>query len=146
MNISENIKNIHKEVISWRHELHANPELCYEENWTSEFISEKLKSFGMEVCNGIGKTGVLGILQGSGSHINKSNRSIGLRADMDALPIEEENNFDYKSKFLGKMHACGHDGHVAMLLGAAKILSNEKNLMVQFILFFNRQKKVVVVV
>ena len=126
MNISENIKNIHKEVISWRHELHANPELCYEENWTSDFISEKLKLFGMEVFNGIGKTGVIGVLKGSGSQINKSNRSIGLRADMDALPIEEENNFDYKSKFLGKMHACGHDGHIAMLLGAAKILSKEK--------------------
>ena len=128
MNISENIKNIHEEVISWRHELHANPELCYEESWTADFISEKLRSFGIEVRNGIGKTGVIGILYGSDSNKNKSNRSIGLRADMDALPIEEENDFHYKSKFLGKMHACGHDGHVAMLLGAAKILSKEKKI------------------
>ena len=126
MNISENIKKIHEEVTTWRHELHANPELCYEENWTAKFITEKLKSFGIEVHNKIGKTGVIGVLKGSNSQEQKSNRSIGLRADMDALPIEEENNFDYKSKFLGKMHACGHDGHVAMLLGAAKILSKEK--------------------
>ena len=128
MNISEKIKNINKEVITWRHELHANPELCYEENWTAEYIAEKLKSFGIEVHNKIGKTGVIGVLKGSNSQEHKSNRSIGLRADMDALPIEEENDFDYKSKFLGKMHACGHDGHVAMLLGAAKILSKEKKL------------------
>ena len=126
MNISENIKKIHEEVTTWRHELHANPELCYEENWTAEYITEKLKSFGIEVHNKIGKTGVIGVLKGSNSKEHKSNRSIGLRADMDALPIEEENDFDYKSKFLGKMHACGHDGHVAMLLGAAKILSKEK--------------------
>ena len=108
MNISENIKKIHEEVTTWRHELHANPELCYEENWTAEFISEKLKSFGIEVHNKIGKTGVIGVLKGSNSQEHKSNRSIGLRADMDALPIEEENDFDYKSKFLGKMHASMH--------------------------------------
>ena len=128
MNISENIKNIHKEVTTWRHELHANPELCYEENWTANFIIKKLRSFGLEVHSGIGKTGVVGILNGSGSFKNKSNRSIGLRADMDALPIEEENDFTYKSKYLGKMHACGHDGHVAMLLGAAKVLSEENKI------------------
>ena len=127
MNISENIKNICKEVTSWRHELHANPELCYEENWTAEFITEKLKSFGMEVRNRVGKTGVVGILKGSDAReYKRSNRSIGLRADMDALPIEEENDFNYKSKISGTMHACGHDGHVAMLLGTAKILSKEK--------------------
>ncbi len=128
MNISENIKNIHKEVTTWRHELHANPELCYEENWTANFIIKKLKSFGLEVHSGIGQTGVVGVLNGSGSFKNKSNRSIGLRADMDALPIEEENDFTYKSKYLGKMHACGHDGHVAMLLGAAKVLSEENKI------------------
>ena len=77
MNISEKIKNINKEVITWRHELHANPELCYEENWTAEFITKKLKSFGMEVHNGVGKTGVIGILKGSDSQDHKSNRSIG---------------------------------------------------------------------
>ena len=87
MNISENIKKIHKEVTTWRHELHANPELCYEENWTAEFITEKLKSFGIEVHKKIGKTGVIGVLKGSKSQEHKSNRSIGLRADMDALPI-----------------------------------------------------------
>ena len=93
MNISEIIKNIHKEVISWRRELHANPELSYEENWTSEFISEKLKSFGMEVCNVIGKTGVIGILQGSGSQINKSKEyKTNNRSFVSAKPVLNENN------------------------------------------------------
>ncbi len=123
MKISNSIKNIHKEVISWRHDLHANPELCYEEKWTANFITEKLKSFNIEVHQGIGKTGVLGVLKGLGSI---GNRSIGLRADMDALPIKEDTSLPYKSKFEGKMHACGHDGHIAMLLGAAKILSSKR--------------------
>ncbi len=125
MKISSNIKNIANEVTSWRRQLHSNPELGYEELWTSDFISQKLESFGIEVHRGLGKTGVVGILKGS-KHVG-GNRSIGLRADMDALPIEEENEFSYKSKFQGKMHACGHDGHVAMLLGAARVLSQEKN-------------------
>ena len=128
MKISENIKSIHKEVTSWRQELHSNPELGYEEIWTSNFIIEKLKSFNIEVHQGIGKTGVVGVLKGVGSNHNLGNRSIALRADMDALPIKEENSLSYKSKFEGKMHACGHDGHVAMLLGAAKILSSEKKI------------------
>ena len=112
MKISSNIKNIVNEVISWRHELHANPELGYEEIWTSNFISRKLESFDIEVFRGLGGTGVVGVLKGNGGG---SNRAIGLRADMDALPIQEENEVDYKSKSEGKMHACGHDGHVAML-------------------------------
>ncbi len=124
MKISRNIKNIVNDVISWRRELHANPELGYEEIWTSDFISKKLKSFDIEVHRGLGGTGVVGVLKGNGVG---SNRAIGLRADMDALPIQEENQFDYKSKNEGKMHACGHDGHVAMLLGAAKTLSEQKD-------------------
>ena len=124
MKISSNIKNIVNEVISWRHELHANPELGYEEIWTSNFISKKLESFDIEVFRGLGGTGVVGVLKGNGGG---SNRAIGLRADMDALPIQEENEVDYKSKSEGKMHACGHDGHVAMLLGAAKTLSKQKD-------------------
>ena len=116
MNISENIKKIHEEVTTWRHELHANPELCYEENWTADYITEKLKSFGIEVHNKIGKTGVIGVLKGSNSQQHKSNRSIGLRADMDALPLQEIKDHPYKSKKDGIMHACGHDGHMTMLL------------------------------
>jgi len=124
MKISSNIKNIVNEVSDWRKELHANPELGYEEIWTSEFICKKLESFGIEVHRDLGTTGVVGVLKGNGG---RSNRAIGLRADMDALPIQEENEFSYKSRFDGKMHACGHDGHVSMLLGAAKTLSQEKN-------------------
>ena len=126
MEISEKIKSIHKEVTLWRQKLHSNPELAYEENWTSNFIIEKLKSFNVEVHKGIGKTGVVGVLKGIKNNSSLGNRSLALRADMDALPIKEENNLSYKSIVEGKMHACGHDGHIAMLLGAAKILSEEK--------------------
>ena len=126
MEISEKIKSIHKEVTLWRQKLHSNPELAYEENWTSNFIIEKLKSFNVEVHKGIGKTGVVGVLKGVKNNSSLGNRSLALRADMDALPIKEENNLSYKSIVEGKMHACGHDGHIAMLLGAAKILSEEK--------------------
>tara|TARA_B100001540_G_scaffold279272_1_gene267989 strand:- start:383 stop:1567 length:1185 start_codon:yes stop_codon:yes gene_type:complete len=123
MKISSNIKNILSNVTDWRHQLHNNPELGYEEAWTSDFISQKLKSFGIEVHRGFGGTGVVGVLKGDQGG---GNRAIGLRADMDALPIQEENEITYKSKYDGKMHACGHDGHVAMLLGAARILSEHK--------------------
>ena len=124
METSNEIVNIIPEVMTWRHELHAHPELGYEEKWTSDFIVTKLESFGIEVHKGLGKTGVVGILKGlKANQGGGGNKAIGLRADIDALPMTEENNFSYKSKFDGCMHACGHDGHTAMLLGAAKILS-----------------------
>ena len=124
MEISNEIANIIPEVMTWRHELHAHPELGYEEKWTSDFIVTKLESFGIEVHKGLGKTGVVGVLKGlKANQGGGGNKAIGLRADIDALPMTEENNFSYKSKFDGCMHACGHDGHTAMLLGAAKILS-----------------------
>ena len=124
MEISNEIVNIIPEVMTWRHELHAHPELGYEEKWTSDFIVTKLESFGIEVHRGLGKTGVVGVLKGlKANQGGGGNKAIGLRADIDALPMTEENNFSYKSKFDGCMHACGHDGHTAMLLGAAKILS-----------------------
>jgi len=124
MEISNEIVNIIPEVMTWRHELHAHPELGYEEKWTSDFIVTKLESFGIEVHKGLGKTGVVGVLKGlKANQGGGGNKAIGLRADIDALPMTEENNFSYKSKFDGCMHACGHDGHTAMLLGAAKILS-----------------------
>ena len=124
MKTSNEIVNIIPEVMTWRHELHAHPELGYEEKWTSDFIVTKLESFGIEVHKGLGKTGVVGVLKGlKANQGGGGNKAIGLRADIDALPMTEENNFSYKSKFDGCMHACGHDGHTAMLLGAAKILS-----------------------
>lgn len=128
METSNEIVNIIPEVMTWRHELHAHPELGYEEKWTSDFIVTKLESFGIEVHKGLGKTGVVGVLKGlKANQGGGGNKAIGLRADIDALPMTEENNFSYKSKFDGCMHACGHDGHTAMLLGAAKILSSNND-------------------
>ena len=107
------------EMISWRQDFHANPELGFEEARTSSRVAELLTSFGLEVHEGVGQTGVVGILQrGNGT------RSIGLRADMDALPITEINSFSHRSTNHGAMHACGHDGHTTMLLGAAKHLAS----------------------
>ena len=127
MKISNEIINVIPEVKDWRHDLHAHPELGYEEKWTSNFVAEKLESFGIEVHRGLGKTGVIGVLKGINANQGGGNKAIGLRADMDALPMTEENDLSYKSKFDGRMHACGHDGHTAMLLGAAKVLSLKRD-------------------
>lgn len=106
------------EVVAWRHHIHANPELGFREVETARFVAEKLRSFGLEVQEGIGGTGVVGTLRsGSGT------RAIGLRAELDALPVVERTGLSYASRKDGVMHACGHDGHSAMLLGAAKLLS-----------------------
>jgi len=115
-------QTLEAELIEWRHDIHRHPEFGFEEKRTSDFVAEKLTSFGIEVVCNIGKTGLVGILS-KGS----SDRSIGLRADMDALQIHEENSFDYRSCNDGLMHACGHDGHTSMLLGAAKHLSASGN-------------------
>ena len=106
-------------LVEWRHLLHRSPEFGFDEVFTSNFIADKLESFGVKVVRGIGKTGVLGILQ-KGGGLN----SIGLRADMDALKIKEQNEFAYRSQYDGMMHACGHDGHSVMLLGAAEYLAD----------------------
>lgn len=112
--------SLRDEMIGWRHDFHAHPELGFEEHRTAARVAELLESFGLEVHRGVGRTGVVGILQkGNGT------RSIGLRADMDALPIHELNGFDHTSKTDGAMHACGHDGHTSMLLGAAKALAQD---------------------
>ncbi len=103
---------------AWRHDIHRHPELAFEENRTADKVAELLQGFGLEVHRSIGNTGVVGLLK-KGS----SERAIGLRADMDALKILEQNTFDYRSVHEGKMHACGHDGHTAMLLGAAHYLA-----------------------
>ena len=102
-----------------RRDIHAHPELCFQENRTAEVIAKQLESWGIKTHRGLGKTGVVGTIQGSLG----AGKSIGLRADMDALPLQEHNHFEHASKHEGKMHACGHDGHVAMLLGAAQYLS-----------------------
>ena len=104
---------------SWRHELHAHPELAYEEQRTAAFVADRLRSFGLEPIEGLAGTGVVAVLQGRGG----DGPMIALRADMDALPIPEANTFAYASREPGKMHACGHDGHTAMLLAAAELLA-----------------------
>ena len=109
----------------WRHHIHQNPEIAYEENNTSDFIAKKLNEFGIEVHRGFGGTGIVGVIHGQ--HKGTSNKSIGIRADMDALPMSEKTNLIYSSKNEGKMHACGHDGHSTMLLGAAKYLAQTRN-------------------
>ncbi|MER9673342.1 amidohydrolase [Mesorhizobium sp. M0208] len=110
------------EVIGWRHHIHANPELGFNEYETARFVAEKLRSFGVdEVHEGIGGTGVVGVLRSGGGA-----RAIGLRAELDALPVLEKTGLAYASRKEGVMHACGHDGHTAMLLGAAKLLSQSR--------------------
>lgn len=112
------------EIIEWRRDLHAHPELQYDLDRTASFVASKLTEFGCdEVVTGIGKAGVVGLIRGKET---SSNRVIGLRADMDALPIQETTGLPYASKTPGRMHACGHDGHTAMLLGAAKHLSQTR--------------------
>jgi hippurate hydrolase len=112
------------EVSEWRRYLHQNPEILYDVDNTASFVAEKLKEFGVdEIVPGIGRTGVVGIIRGKG----QGNRTIGLRADMDALPLTEITGKPWASKTPGKMHACGHDGHTSMLLGAAKYLAETRN-------------------
>lgn len=112
----------HDDLTAIRRDIHAHPELGFEEHRTADIVAEKLTSWGIEVTRGIGKTGVVGTLR-----VGNDPRSIGLRADMDALPILEANTFAHRSQHNGKMHACGHDGHTAMLLGAAHYLSQSRN-------------------
>ena len=113
------------EITAWRREFHENPELLYEVHRTAGRVAELLRDFGVdEVVEGIGRTGVVGVIRGKA---DSSGRVIGLRADMDALPIIEQTGLDYASKTPGVMHACGHDGHTAMLLGAAKYLAETRN-------------------
>jgi hippurate hydrolase len=108
----------HDDLVAWRRDIHAHPELGFEESRTSDSVADKLASFGLDVHRGLAKTGIVATLRAG-----TSNRAIGLRADMDALPIQEANTFDHCSRHAGKMHACGHDGHTAMLLGAARYLA-----------------------
>jgi amidohydrolase len=119
----ERIASYMDDLVALRRDLHAHPEIGFEEERTSAIVAERLASWGIEVHRGLGKTGVVGILQGR----NGGGRRIGLRADMDALPIEEATNLPYRSTSPGKMHACGHDGHTTMLLGAARYLAETRD-------------------
>ena len=113
---------IQGEISAIRRDIHAHPELAYEENRTSDVVAAKLTEWGLEVTRGLGKTGLVGTLR-KGNSV----KSIGLRADMDCLPMDESNDFEHRSTNPGRMHACGHDGHTAMLLGAAKMLSEKRD-------------------
>ncbi len=125
MPIKNRFAELLPEITAWRRDLHEHPELQFDTHRTSAIVAEKLKEFGCdEIVTGIGKTGVVGIIKGK---TDKSGRVIGLRADMDALPILEQTGVEYASKTPGAMHACGHDGHTAMLLGAAKYLAETRN-------------------
>ena len=129
MPIVNRVADLHNEITNWRRDLHAHPELMYDVHRTAASVADKLKSFGCdEVVSGIGRTGVVGVIRGSkGASGKTTGKTIGLRADMDALPIEEATGLSYKSTAPGKMHACGHDGHTAMLLGAAQYLAETRN-------------------
>ncbi len=115
------IAALHADMTLWRRDIHAHPELGFEEHRTADLVAGKLASFGIEVHRGLGKTGVVGILK-----VGNSTRRLGLRADMDALPIHEANTFEHRSQHPGVMHACGHDGHTTMLLGAARYLAETR--------------------
>lgn len=125
MPVKNRFAELHDEITAWRRDLHAHPELLFDTYRTSAMVEEKLRAFGCdEVVTGLGRTGVVGVIKGRS---DRSGKVIGLRADMDALPIEEVTGLPYASTEKGKMHACGHDGHTAMLLGAAQYLAETRN-------------------
>ncbi|UWR34606.1 amidohydrolase [Sulfitobacter sp. W027] len=134
MPIKNRFAETHAEITAWRRHLHEHPELMFDLPETSKFVEEKLRSFGItDITTGIAQTGVVAVIEGQS---NTSNRTIGLRADMDALPIMEATGLPYASKTPGKMHACGHDGHTAMLLGAAQYLAETRNFDGRVVLIF----------
>jgi amidohydrolase len=125
MPIINRIADFQAEMAAWRHDLHTHPETAFEEHRTADVVARLLESFGIAIERGVARTGVIGTLKGA--HAGGSTRAVALRADMDALPIAEKNGFAYASANPGRMHACGHDGHTAMLLGAAKYLAETRN-------------------
>ena len=125
MPIVNRFADFHDDIVAWRRDLHRHPEILYEVHRTAATVADRLRSFGVdEVVTGIGRTGVVGVIKGRKT---ASGKTIGLRADMDALPLTEKTGKDYASTTPGKMHACGHDGHTAMLLGAARYLAETRN-------------------
>src|SRR6266850_4195669 len=123
----DHIRGYHAELTRVRHDIHAHPELAFEESRTSSIVAEALASWGIEVHRGLAKTGVVGVIKGKTSGKNAGGRSVGLRADMDCLPMHETGAVPYKSTHAGRAHACGHDGHTTMLLGAARYLAETRD-------------------
>ena len=121
MNIVPEVASLDTEMRDWRHHIHAHPETAFEETATSAFVAGRLEAIGLDVHTGLAETGVVGVLR-----CGKGDGAIGLRADMDALHIAERSGVAYASTHEGRMHACGHDGHTAMLLGAAKALARRR--------------------
>lgn len=131
MSIIDALRDRQRALTAIRRDLHANPELAFDEIRTAGIVAQLLESWGIETHRGVGRTGVVGVLRAG-----TSKRSIALRADMDALPITERNTFEYRSRHAGRMHACGHDGHTAMLLGAAEYLASTRNFDGTVVLIF----------
>jgi amidohydrolase len=128
MPIVNRVADLQPDIQAWRRDIHEHPELLYEVHRTAAFVADRLREFGCdEVATGLGRTGVVGVIKGRKAVTNGGVKVIGLRADMDALPIEENTSLPYASKTKGLMHACGHDGHTAMLLGAARYLAETRN-------------------
>jgi hippurate hydrolase len=136
MPIVNRVADLQAEIAGWRRDLHAHPELMYDVHRTADFVAARLRAFGCDqVVTGIGRTGVVGVIRGR-RRGNGGLQAIGLRADMDALPIEEETGAAYRSTVPGRMHACGHDGHTAMLLGAARYLAETRNFAGDAVMIF----------
>ena len=128
MAIINRVADLQPDIQAWRRDIHQHPELLYDVHRTAAFVADRLREFGCdEVATGLGRTGVVGVIKGRKPNGDGDVKVIGLRADMDALPIEEQTNLAYASRTPGKMHACGHDGHTAMLLGAARYLAETRN-------------------
>jgi amidohydrolase len=138
MPIYNSIAAFHDEMTAWRRDLHANPEIGFEETRTAAFVASKLREWGVEVHEGVAGTGVIGVLRGTGS----GDRSVGLRADIDALPMTEETGVPHASTIAGRMHGCGHDGHTVMLLGAARHLAQTRNFDGTVVLIFQPAEEV----
>jgi hippurate hydrolase len=137
MPVVNRVSDLQPDIMAWRRDLHAHPELMYDVHRTAAFVADRLREFGCdEVATGLGKTGVVGVIKGRRPTNGRGLKGIGLRADMDALPIEEENDVAYRSTIPGKMHACGHDGHTAMLLGAARYLAETRNFAGDAVMIF----------
>jgi len=137
MPIVNRVADLQPDIQAWRRDIHEHPELLYDVHRTAAFVADRLREFGCdEIATGLGKTGVVGVIHGRKAATNGGIKVIGLRADMDALPIEETTNLPYASKTKGLMHACGHDGHTAMLLGAARYLAETRNFAGKAVVIF----------
>ena len=137
MPIVNRVADLQPDIQAWRRDIHQHPEILYDVHRTAAFVADRLREFGCdEVATGLGRTGVVGVIKGRKPAAGADVKVIGLRADMDALPIEEDTNLAYASRTPGKMHACGHDGHTAMLLGAARYLAETRNFSGNAIVIF----------